>query len=127
MAGILKMKMSADDDGSIDVSQVADPVEDLDIANKQYVDKLITSLLSDLVTIQYVIVQELPQTGSPGTIYFILNDSSESENVYDEYIYVNSSFEKLGSTTLDLSDYMLKTEATQKINTSVLDILAGEY
>lgn len=42
------------------------------------------------------------------TIYFVpkTGDSSDS---YDEYIYVNNAWEKIGNTQVDLSNYALKT------------------
>ena len=38
-------------------------------------------------------------------------------NSFDEYIWVNNSFEKIGNTTIDLSGYM------QKINISTNNML----
>lgn len=61
------------------------------------------------------VVVSLPSVGTNGTIYLILNkESSVEENIYDEYIWVDSigDYEKLGSlgTDIDLSNYVTKTE-----------------
>ena len=52
---------------------------------------------------QHEIVDSLPSSGKEQTIYFVKNDSSSSNNHYDEYIWISSSstFEKIGSTQID--------------------------
>mgnify|MGYP006908799579 CR=1 FL=1 len=49
-----------------------------------------------------LIVEDLPETGKSGTIYLIRNESDSGEDLYDEYLYVNDSFEKIGVTHIDL-------------------------
>ena len=66
----------------------------------------------NLITVQ--VVDSLPDTGTPGILYFLANSSGESQNAYDEYIYVNNAWEKLGQAQIDLSNYI------QKSNTSGL-------
>ena len=52
---------------------------------------------------QYEVVDSLPSSGNEQTIYFVKNDSSSSNNHYDEYVWISSSsaFEKIGSTQID--------------------------
>jgi hypothetical protein len=38
--------------------------------------------------------------------------NSETNNVYDEYLYLNDNWEKIGSTEVDLTDYLKKTDLT---------------
>ena len=38
-------------------------------------------------------------------IYMILADDGEGEDYYDEYIYINDTWEKIGSTRIDLTPY----------------------
>lgn len=66
------------------------------------------------------IVTELPSVGDPHTIYFIASSSSQTGNVYDEYMYINDNWEQVGSTAVDLSNYYTKSE----IDTSVGNALA---
>ena len=63
------------------------------------------------------VVQSLPATGDAATIYLVVT-GDESQNLYTEYIYVNNAWEKLGTQTVDLSAYALKTE----IPTAVSDL-----
>ena len=62
--------------------------------------------------IKMIIVNELPETGSEDTIYLVPNDDPETGNNYDEYIYVNGAWEKLGGiqVEVDLTDYVKFTD-----------------
>lgn len=52
------------------------------------------------------VVTSLPTSGiSTSTIYLVSNSGS-GNNAYDEYIYVNSAWEKIGTTATDLSGYV---------------------
>ena len=58
----------------------------------------------------------LPTTDiNPNKIYLIKNTGvdTSTQNVYTEYMYINNTWEKLGEykATVDLSDYIKKTEA----------------
>lgn len=57
------------------------------------------------------VVLELPATGNPQTIYLIAKDDAETNNIYDEYIYTQNDWEKIGSTSTDLTQYYTKSEA----------------
>lgn len=55
------------------------------------------------------IVQELPVSDiKTDTIYMVPSSDPGTENVYDEYMYINNAWEKIGSTDIDLSDYATK-------------------
>ena len=56
------------------------------------------------------VVQTLPETGEANTIYFVPKEGSANPDVYNEYMYINSAWEKIGSTEVDLSNYYNKTE-----------------
>lgn len=61
-------------------------------------------------TIEIQVVQALPSTGEEGVIYFVPKQDTETNDLYDEYTYVNNNWELLGSTTVDLTNYALKSE-----------------
>ena len=54
---------------------------------------------------QHEVVDSLPSSGNEQTIYFVKNDSSSTNDYYDEYVWISSSssFEKIGSTQIDSS------------------------
>lgn len=66
-------------------------------------------------SLEYEVVTALPETGETGIIYFVLVSSTRKKNVYDEYIWVNNDFEKIGSTDIDLSNYATTSFVEQEI------------
>lgn len=44
------------------------------------------------------------------TVFLVPNGSEDTSNKYDEYMYVNSNFEKLGKWSVNLSDYVRQDE-----------------
>ena len=84
------------------------------------VTKEIASAVSGVTQIDYSVVEALPSTGKKGVIYLVANSGS-GNNIYDEYIYINSKFEKLGSREMDLSSYAKKTDIPTKISSLTND------
>lgn len=70
------------------------------------------------------VADNLPTAGAEtmGKIYLILNHSSETQNIYDEYVTVIKGYdyvwEKLGTNEVDLSGYA-KWEHTHNVRTNV--------
>lgn len=63
----------------------------------------------------YKVVSTLPTEGiDPNKIYLVLDTGGEGENIYKEYVYVNDSWEELGTyrATIDLTPYLTKEEAS---------------
>lgn len=60
------------------------------------------------------VVTELPQTGDPDRIYLVPNESSRTNDIYDEYIWLveQNKWEFLGNkhVDVDLTDYYTKEE-----------------
>ena len=84
------------------------------------VTKEIASAVSGVTQIDYSVVESLPSTGKKGIIYLVANSGS-GNNIYDEYIYINSKFEKLGSREMDLSSYAKKTDIPTKVSSLTND------
>lgn len=73
------------------------------------------NVISATAGINIEVVQALPSTGDTQTIYLVPNSGS-APNIYDEYIYVNNAWEKIGTTDVDLSNYYTKTETNTLLN-----------
>lgn len=58
------------------------------------------------------VVTELPATDISTTTIYLLKTGSETNNLYTEYIYVNSKWETLGTQKMDMSDYLTRTDAS---------------
>ena len=95
-------------------------------ATKAYVNDAV----GNVVGISFEIVQTLPASGAgtPGTIYLISHGGS-GQNVYDEYAWISStnSFEKLGTTDVDLSGYVQSSDLGNISNSTIDAIVAGTY
>lgn len=64
------------------------------------------------------IVSILPPRGEAHTIYFLPASDTEETNYYDEFMWIDNTWEKVGSTAIDLSNYYTRDEAatTAEIN-----------
>lgn len=74
--------------------------------SETYTQAEVNNLISAIPKFAISVVESLP-TGniSTTTIYLLKTSTTETGNLYTEYIYVNSTWEKLGTQTLDLSGY----------------------
>lgn len=64
-------------------------------------------------------------TGSKGKVYLVPKTNSEEDNVYSEFIWVNNAYEKIGDTSVDLSDYMKTTDMQSLTNDEIDTIVAA--
>lgn len=77
------------------------------IATTAFVTSAVSTAIGDLAGVEFSIVNALPATGDPSIIYLVSASDGSGNDVYDEYIWltVNTAFEKIGTTRVDLSDY----------------------
>ena len=52
-----------------------------------------------------------------------LKGNGENPNAYDEYIWLGSSYEKIGAIDIDMSGYLKSTDVTAIQNTEIDDII----
>lgn len=87
--------------------------------NKTEIDGKITTInnnISKIPKFAIEVVENLPTSNiSPTTIYIKKTSTTETGNLYTEYIYVNDVWEELGTQTLDLSGYT----TTEALNTAL--------
>ena len=81
------------------------PTAEMNPATKKYVDDAVSAAASG----SFKVVDELPDTGDPGVIYLVAHEHGAGD-AYDEYIYTNGAWEKIGNTDIDLSDYVTNDE-----------------
>lgn len=87
------------------------------IATTAFVTTAVANGIAGITGISYSIVTNLPASGQTGVIYLVANSGS-GINSYDEYIWLGSSFEKIGTTDVDLSGYL---QTTSKISNDDID------
>ena len=77
------------------------------------VKSAISTAVGEITQISYSKVSSLPATGATGVIYLVAHKHG-TQDIYDEYIWMADSktFEKIGTTDIDLSGYVKKTDLT---------------
>lgn len=100
-------------------TNVSSFTNDADYQSGTQVSTAISNAVGQITQFDYQVVQTLPSTGVKGTIYLVSN-SGTSPNVYDEYIWIvngsSGTFEKIGTTEVDLSGYVTDTELTTALS-----------
>lgn len=88
----------------------------------QDVDDAIADALADVTSLDYEVVQSLPQTGEKGIIYLVSNSGS-GQNTYDEYIWIAGDpagrYEMIGTTAVDLSGYVQASDMHALTNAEI--------
>lgn len=77
----------------------------MNVATKQYIDNAI----GGITEMDYQVMSELPTSGQKGTIYLVPHEHGTND-IYDEYLWVSSSFEKIGNTDINLNNYIQKSD-----------------
>lgn len=103
---------------------VSDLTNDAGYQTSAQVTAAIAAAVGEITGVSFEIVQSLPATGENGTIYLLSNGGSGT-NAYDEYIYINNSWEKIGTTAVDLTGYWNSTNLTAITNAEIDTILAS--
>ena len=75
-----------------------------------YTQTEVNNLISAAVNGRFEKVTVLPASGEPNVIYLVPKTTALTNNVYDEYIWQDNAWELLGSTEIDLSNYVTTTD-----------------
>lgn len=89
----------------------------------QQVQSAIDDAIGEMTGVSFEVVEELPPTGTNGIIYLVAHNHGAGDG-YDEYIWLsqNGAFEKIGSTDIDLSGYVLSSDLVELTNEEVQQI-----
>lgn len=108
-------------------TKVSDFTNDSNFQTQTQVTQAINDAIGQITGLSFEIVQTLPATGTAGTIYLVPNNGS-APNIYDEYVWVTSggsgSFEKIGTTDVDLSGYVQYSNLVAITNAEIDTIVA---
>ena len=69
--------------------------------------------------LSFSIVNDLPNSDISTSTIYLKPMGGSSPNTYEEYIYINSKWEIIGTTKTDLSDYYTKTQVDNLLNSKV--------
>ena len=80
------------------------------------INEIVSSGIGQVTTFSFQVVEELPSSGTSNHIYLVpVSGSTESDNYYKEYCYINSKWELIGTTKVDLTAYAKKTDIPTKL------------
>ena len=103
-----------------------DDTELKELINNRYTKEEVDNMISVIPKFAIAVVNELPiESISTTTVYLLPNNSGESSNLYDEYIYT-TKWEKLGTQTVDLSNYPTINEMNTVIDMAINSIINGD-
>ena len=86
------------------------------------VNSIVNTAVANAAHLKRAIVDVLPESGEENTIYLVPSASSKDGNVKDEYMWINSAWEKIGSSEVDLTGYLKESDLTV-ITTAEIDAL----
>ena len=66
--------------------------------------------VSNLSSFEVKVVDSLPSSGENNVLYLVKDANGEQGNTHLEYVWADNAWELLGSTKIDLKDYVKKTE-----------------
>ena len=103
-----------------------DDTELRDEINDRYTKEEVDNMISAIPKFDIEVVDSLPVSQiSTTTIYLLRNSGEETGNLYDEYIYT-TEWEKLGTQTVDLSNYPTTDEMNAAIDAAISSIVDGD-
>ena len=94
--------------------------------DNRYTKAEIDNMISVIPKFAIAVVNELPASDiSTTTVYLVPNNSGETSNLYEEYIYT-TQWEKVGTQTVDLSNYPTTSEMNAAIDVAINSIIDGD-
>lgn len=94
-----------------------------DAMTAEEITHAINDAIGSISGISFEVVTALPATGESGKIYLVPHTHGEQDQ-YDEYIYYNNAWEKIGSTDIDLSNYWSMNNLVAITNQQIDEIVA---
>lgn len=102
------------------ISETESAIENIngDSSTSGSTDYKIAKALEGVTSITYEVVSSLPTSGIAGKIYFVKGTGTETEQVYNEYVWLNDKWEQLGKSTatIDLSDVYSKAQVNALVS-----------
>lgn len=99
---------------------------DMQVANTAFVHQAVNDAIADANNLKKQIVQELPETGQENIMYLVPSEDAEDGNVYDEYLFNDGEWERIGSTKMDMTGY-LKEDQLVPITEEEIDAMFANW
>lgn len=104
------------------ITRMVADLENYYTKSETYTQSEINERIGAIPKFSIEVASVLPTENISSTTVYLVTSGEESPNLYDEYIYVNNSWEKLGTQKIDLSSYATLDDLTataSNIETSV--------
>lgn len=92
---------------------IIDNLDSTDKALSANQGNILKTMIGNLANLRIEVVTKLPSTGEVNVIYLV-KKVGKNPDVHDEYIYVENTWEKIGNTEVDLSNYYTKEQVYSK-------------
>lgn len=92
-----------------------------DVATKDYVEQ-------EIATFDFIkIVEALPEQGLPNRTYFVPKTDQQTNDLYDEYMWVNNKWEFVGTRQIevDLTNYVKNTDYASTAKGGIVQLSMG--
>lgn len=98
------------------ITKSINDLENYYLKSETYTQTEVNQMISSIPKFAIEVVETLPTAEISNTTIYLLTSGTETENLYTEYIYVNNSWEKLGTQTVDLTNYYTKEEVNSLLS-----------
>lgn len=90
------------------VTKTVDDLVNYYTKSETYTKDEVAALIGAIQQFHYEIVATLPATGE-GNVLYLLGPTGTGADKYEEYVYANSTWTKIGDTSIDLAGYVTTT------------------
>lgn len=98
------------------ITKSINDLENYYLKSETYTQTEVNQMISSIPKFAIEVVETLPTAEISNTTIYLLTSGTETGNLYTEYIYVNNSWEKLGTQTVDLTNYYTKEEVNSLLS-----------
>ena len=100
------------------VQEINDSIELKADKENTYTKTEIDDIISKINQFRVELVESLPETGESLIIYLVPKDPTkvEQDNLYNEFLWVQDKWEKIGDTKIDLSDYVTNSKLSEELS-----------
>lgn len=103
------------------ITKLVNDLSNYYLKSETYTKTEVNNLIGQIGSLQFQVVNELPVTGNSSYIYLVPSSNPTTQNIKDEYIWVNNAWEQIGSTDVELSNYQTKIDSSHKLNSDLVD------
>ena len=118
------VKAIDDDELQAQIQEIIEALNNRYTKSETYSKSEVNNLFSNFSG--FIVVETLPETGDATKIYLV-GPSGSTQDKYEEYIYSNNTWTKIGDTGIDLTGYVKTTSTSTSGNIAVFDGASGTF